>query len=373
MIKQPEFDRNTPYNQLPLLPISPDIIDKDIITKWGLASRSLAELKRNIQRLPNPSMLVNTISLQEAKSSTEIENIFTTSEELYKAISDSVKEENANPATKEVLNYREALWTGFNDFIEKGIIDHKTIVNIYQRAKKTNEGIRPPQSQVVIRRGNSEFKPGEIIYTPPRGKGVVEEKLNNLIHYLNDDKCSNVDPLIKMVIAHYQFEAIHPFGDGNGRTGRILNLLYLVKSELISQPILYLSKYIIDRKEDYYFHLAGVTQRRAWKPWILFMLEAVEQTSGNTNHLIDAIVSQMESTLNYGKKELKWYSKEINEVIFSQPYIKPATIGRIIGRSSRTTLTKYMLDLTEKKILTPKQEGKEVYYINNDLVRILEG
>jgi Fic family protein len=373
MSKQPQFDRNTPYNQLPLLPIPFDVIDKEITIKWGLASRSLAELKRNIQRLPNPTMLINTISLQEAKSSTEIENIFTTNEELYKAVSDSVKEENANPATKEVLHYREALWAGYSDFIERGLLDQNTIVNIYQRVKKTSENIRPPQSQVVIRRGNSELKPGEIIYTPPRGKGVVEEKLNNLIQYLNDDSFSEDDPLIRMVIAHYQFEAIHPFGDGNGRTGRILNLLYLVKSGLLSQPILYLSKYIINKKEDYYYNLAGVTQRGAWKPWILFMLEAVEQTSANTNHLIDAIANQMESTLVYGKKELKWYSKEINEVIFSQPYIKPATIGSILGRSSRTTLTKYMLDLTEKKILTPKQEGKEVYYINNDLVRILEG
>jgi len=368
-----KFDRNIPNNQLPLLPISSEIIDRELIIKWGFASRSLAELKRNILRLPNPSMLVNTISLQEAKSSSEIENIFTTNDELYKAVSDKIKEENANPATKEVLHYREALWSGYNDFIVKGYFDKKTIVNIYQRIKNTNEEIRPPQSKVVIRRGNSDLKPGEIIYTPPRGNGVIEEKIDNLIKYLNDNAISDEDPLIKMAIAHYQFEAIHPFSDGNGRTGRILNLLYLVKSGLLSQPILYLSKYIINKKEDYYFNLAGVTQRRAWKPWILFMLDAVEQTSAHTNHLIDEIVNQMDSTLEYGKKELKWYSKEINEVLFSQPYIKPITIGKVIGRSSRTTLTKYMLDLTNKKILTPKQDGKEVYYINNDLVRILEG
>lgn len=372
MINQIKFDRNIPYNQLPLLPLSSEIIDKEILAKWGFASRSLAELKRNILRLPNPGMLINTISLQEAKSSSEIENIFTTNDELYKAISDKIKEENANLSTKEVLHYRESLWAGYSDLMKNESFSLNSIISIYQRVKNTNTGIRPPQSQVVIRRGNSELKPGEIIYTPPRGSGIVEEKMNNLIEYLNNDSISNEDPLIKMAIAHYQFEAIHPFSDGNGRTGRIINLLYLVKTGLLSQPVLYLSKFIIDKKDDYYFLLAGVTQKNAWKPWILFMLTAIEQTAANTNQRIDEIVNQMDATLEYGKKELKWYSKEVNEILFSQPYVKPVSIGKAIGRSSRTTLTKYMSDLTNKKILSQKQDGKEVYFINNDLVRILE-
>lgn len=369
---QQEFDRNTPYNQLLLLPIAYNLIDREIITKWGLASRALAELKGNILRLPNPSMLINTISLQEAKSSSEIENIFTTNDELYRAISDKVNEENANPATKEVLHYREALWMGKKDLDARGKFDLELMVSIFRKVKNTNEGIRPPQSQVVIRRGNSGLKPGEIIYTPPRGSSVLEEKLDNLIDYLNGRIPCLEDPLLRMAIAHYQFEAIHPFSDGNGRTGRILNLLYLVKSGLLSQPILYLSNFIIRNKEEYYFRLAGVTQRRAWKPWIMFMLDAIEQTSISTNHLIDEIVKQMESTLEYGKKEVKWYSKELNEVLFSRPYIKQSTIGKTVGRTSRTTLTKYMQELASKGILTPKQDGKEVYYINNDLIRILE-
>ncbi len=368
-----KFDRNAPYNQLPLLPIPSEVIDKEIILKWGIASRFLAELKSNILRLPNPGMLINTVSLQEAKSSSEIENIFTTNDELYRAISDKVNEANANPATKEVLHYREALWAGYNDLIINEVFDVDLIVSIYQRIKNTKEGIRPPQSQVVIRRGGSELKPGEIIYTPPRGKVILEEKLDNLISYLNENIAHDVDPLLKMAIAHYQFEAIHPFSDGNGRTGRIINLLYLVKAGLLTQPVLYLSKYIIQNKEDYYFHLAGVTQRKVWKPWIIFMLDAVEKTSVHTNHLIDEIINQIESTLEYGKKEIKWYNKEVNEVLFSQPYVKPITVGNVVGRSSRTTLTKYMKELTDKKILTPKQVGKEVYYINSDLVRILEG
>ncbi len=210
-----------------------------------------------------------------------------------------------------------------------------------------------------------------MIYTPPRGKGIVEEKMDNLIQYLNED--TDTDPLLKMAIAHYQFEAIHPFSDGNGRTGRILNLLYLVNKGLLSHPVLYLSKYIIQNKDDYYHNLSAITQRGSWKPWIIYMLQGVEQTAGQTNRIIDDILSQMQATLDYAKAELKWYNKEINEIIFTQPYIKPATIGKILKRTSRTTLTKYMSELTRRKILSVKQDGKEVYYINNDLVRILEG
>lgn len=365
------FDRLVPYNQLPALP--PDLqLDPEVLLKWGYASRELAELNRNLLRLPNPAMLVNTLSLQEAKSSSEIENIFTTDDELYKALSDTLKEDNANPATKEVLRYREALWTGYNDLIGKGFIDTDAIINIYQKIKNTAEGIRPPQSHVVIRRGESEFRSGEVIYTPPKGKGVLEEKLKNLLQYMSDDRLYPQDPLIKMAIAHYQFEAIHPFSDGNGRTGRILNLLFLAHKNLLSQPILYLSKYIIEHKEDYYHYLNLVTQRQSWKEWLLYMLTGVEQTARRSNRIIDDIINQMAATLEYGKAELKWYNKEINEVIFTQPYLKARTIGEALGKTSRTTLTKYMGELALKKILIPRQDGKEVFYINNDLIRILE-
>ncbi len=367
------FDRKKPYNQLPLLPPSDKIIDNDVLLKWGFASRELAELNKNILRLPNPNMLVNTITLQEAKSSSEIENIFTTGDELYKAISDTVKKENANPNIKEVLRYREALWEGYHYIIEKGELDRNSIIKVYQQIKDTNQAFRPPQSQVTIKRGQSEFRAGEIIYTPPRGKGVIEAKMENLVRYLNDNKKYLTDPLLKMAVAHYQFEAIHPFSDGNGRTGRILNLLYLVNQGLISYPVLYFSKYIIENKDDYYYYLGAVTQRKSWKNWILYMLKAVEKTAKNTNRIIDEIIDQMEATMKYAKPKLKWYNKEINETLFTQPYIKPKVIGTVISKSSRTTLTKYMSELTRLRILTQKQEGKEVYYINDDLIRILEG
>jgi Fic family protein len=372
MTKKPSFDRNKPFNHLPLLPPAEEIIDLDVLKQWGLASRALAELNANMHRLPNPAMLINTISLQEAKSSSAIENIFSTEDELFRAISDSVNEEAVNPNTKEVLRYREALWAGYNTIEKKGKIDLKTIIGIFQKVKNTKEGIRPPQSQVIIKRGHSEFRAGEVIYTPPRGEGVVEEMIKNLIHYLNNDK-DKTDPLLKMVIAHYQFEAIHPFSDGTGRTGRILNLLYLVNQNLLSHPVLYLSKYIIEHKDEYYQFLSSVTQRNTWKPWLFFLLKGVEQTSKQTNQTIDAIISQMDATLELGKQKLKWYSKEINEALFTQPYIKPRVIGALLERTSRTTLTKYMMELTKLKILSVKQEGKEVYYINNDLVRILQG
>ena len=367
-----KFDRNIPYNNLPDLPPPELIFDKEILLKWGIASRALAELNRNLMRMPNPTMLVNTITLQEAQTSTAIENIFTTDDELYKAVSDTIREDAANCATKEVLRYREALWKGYNSTKSKNKFDEATIVKVFQQIKNTRQGIRPPQSQVSIKRGQSEFKSGEIIYTPPRGQGVVEKKIKNLMVFLNDHTKYPIDPLFKMVIGHYQLEAIHPFTDGNGRTGRVVNLLYLVHQELLSHPVLFLSKYILNHKDDYYAHLSGVTTRNAWKPWLKYMLTAVEITSKETNQTIDAILDQMSATYLYARKKLKWYNLELNQLLFSQPFIKPKKIGELLNVSSRTTLTKYMHELTELGILSPQQEGKEVFYINNDLIRILK-
>jgi Fic family protein len=365
------YDRQKPYNDLPDLPLKENILDMEIMQKWGLASRALAELNKNIYRIPNPFMLVNTISLQEAQSSTAIENIFTTEDELYKAVSDAQNEEKVNPATKEVLNYREALWSGYNSLKTENELTEQSIISIFQKIKNTTQSFRSPQSQVVIRRGNSDLRPGEVIYTPPRGVGIIEQKMENLLTFLKDD--NGIDPLLKMTIAHYQFEAIHPFSDGNGRTGRILNLLYLINQNLLSHPVLYLSKYIIQHKEDYYHLLAGVTQRNAWKPWIMYLLEAVEQTAKHTNFLIDEIMFQLEATYQYGKENLKWYTYKLNQALFSQPYIKQKLIGEVLGVTSRTTLTKYAKELVKLGIVSAQQDGKNVFFINNDLMRILSG
>jgi Fic family protein len=373
-MEKQKFDRKIPYNSLPFLPPDKDLDNNPkVLKKLVAASRALATVNGNINRLPNPFMLVNTIALQEAKTSTEIENIFTTEDELYKAISQTKKENNINASTKEVLKYREALWAGYNYLQQNSTIDIHLIKNIFKQIKESNSDFRPPQAKVVIKRGQSDFRPGEVIYTPPRGEDVIENLMDNLIEFLNDDEKFPSDPLLKMCIAHYQFEAIHPFQDGNGRTGRILNLLYLINKGLLSQPTLYLSKFIIVNKEDYYYKIGAVTQRSSWENWITFMLEAVEKTSVLTNTLINEILEQMESTLEYSQKRIKWYNKELNEAIFSQPYIKPQIIGNILGKTSRTTLTKYLNELVTNKILRPKKDGVEVFYINDDLLRILEG
>jgi Fic family protein len=369
----PIYDRNAPYNNLPLLPpASAFDNDPEILKKLVSASRALASVDSNVLRLPNPYMLVNTIALQEAKTSTAIENIFTTEDELYKAISSTVSEEKANPATKEVLKYREALWEGNRQLEAEKSINLTLITRIFQQIKSTTAGLRSPQAQIVIRQGQSEFRAGEVIYTPPRGEGIVEKLMDNLIEYLNDDVTYPIDPLLKMCVAHYQFEAIHPFTDGNGRTGRILNLLYLVNKGLLSKPVLYLSKYIIANKDEYYFGISAVTQRQSWKAWMLYMLDAVEKTSALTNRLINETVSQMEATLEHGRKNIKWYSKEVNEALFSQPYSRTKTVSRLLGKKSRTTILKYMNELVAAKILSAKKEGKETYYVNDDLVHILE-
>lgn len=368
------YDRNSPFNALPLLPVAPEVENNiEVLKKLVSASRALATVNSNVLRLPNPEMLINTIGLQEAKASTAIENIFTTEDELYKAISDTARKDSTNPATKEVLRYREALWGGYRTLEAQPVITLDVITRIVQQIKNSAAaGLRPPHAMVVIKRGDSELRPGEVIYTPPRGEGILEKLMDNLIGYLNDDDKYPTDPLLKMCIAHYQFEAIHPFQDGNGRTGRILNLLYLVNKKLLWRPVLYLSKYIILNKDEYYYNLAAVTQRGNWKDWILYMLEAIERTSLITNDLINQIVRQMELTLDHGRRHIKWYNKDVNEALFSQPYSRPKIVGDALKKSSRTTLTKYMDELVGAQILTPKKEGKEVYYLNDDLIRILE-
>jgi len=368
------FDRDKPYNDLPLLPPDRELEnDSEILKKLVSASRTLASVNIEITRLPNPLMLINTIALQEARTSTEIENIFTTEDELFKAISDSTKEELADPSTREVLRYREALWEGYNSISDKGIINLDTIINIVNQIKGSRLEIRPPQARVIIRRGDSDQRPGGVVYTPPRGEGVLESYMGNLIDYLSNTELSDTDPLLKMCISHYQFEAIHPFQDGNGRTGRIINLLYLVQTGLLTQPVLYLSKYIIENIDSYYHNLAGVTQRQDWKNWILFMLNAIEKTSLNSRNLINDIIEQMDETFAYAVSKIAWYTRDLNEVIFSQPYIKAKTVGKVLEKTSRTTLTKYMGELVSAGILSPKKAGLEVYYLNNDLIRILSG
>lgn len=363
-------DRNKPWNDLPELPIRNELIDSiPILKKLGDAKAALAKLQGRSVVIPNQGMLINSICLQEAKISSEIENIFTTDDELYKAFSDGQSE--ANGASKEVLRYREALWSGYNYLSKTQQFNQDYFLQIFQEIKQTKDKIRPPFLETSIKQGGTGPNAGKVIYTPPRGAGVIEKKLSNLIDFINDDLSYNMDYLIKMAIAHFQFEAIHPFRDGNGRTGRVFNIHFLTAKGLLDFPILFLSRYILDNKTDYYAGLQGVSQRGNWEEWILFMLNAVEHTSKITYHKINEIISVKDAILDYIKKEGKFLNpNELIEFIFNQPYTK---VNQLVEHSiyAEKTARKYLNELCSMGILEKKTiEGKH-YYLNLELYRIL--
>ncbi|RLD54017.1 MAG: Fic family protein, partial [Bacteroidetes bacterium] len=243
-------DRTIPWNDLPLLPIREALYRTvEVMEQLGNAKAALARLHGRSAVIPNQGLLINSISLQEAKNSSEIENIFTTDDELYKAYSDQ-KVETAG-ASKEVLRYREALWSGYNYLRKSNLFDQDYFIRVFQEIKQTAEGIRPEFLSTTIKQEGTQPNAGQVIYTPPRGSSVIQNKLNNLVEFLNNDEQYTMDHLLKMAIAHFQFEAIHPFRDGNGRTGRVFNIHYLTNKGLLDVPILFLSRYILDHKEDY--------------------------------------------------------------------------------------------------------------------------
>lgn len=364
-------DRTKPWNNLPLLPPEENQFQNVEVYKNLVKARAaLAELKGRAAVIPNQTMLINTISLQEAKASSEIENIFTTEDELYKAFSKTNPENVKGPA-KEVLRYREALWRGFNELRNKDQLDLDYIINVFREIKYTNQGIRHHSIPTIIRKGRNSIASGDIVYTPPRGKGILEEKLNNLLEFLNDDKKYNYDPLLKMAIAHYQFEAIHPFSDGNGRTGRIINIHYLTKKGLLDLPIFYLSGYIIRNKNEYYAYLGGVSQRGKWKNWILYLLNAVEITARNTLALVHDIKALEEAIGNRIYEEARQiYSEKLITAIFSQPY---CTVNRLVEFKVgvEKTVRKRLNKLVEMGVLEKKEEQGHHFYINIELFNLL--
>ena len=369
MSAQTPYDRNQSYNQLPLLP-PPDekVVTVEILQAVSNANRALAELKGLAKKLPNQSMLVNTIALREAKASTEIENIFTTEEDLYKALSgnDSSLKGNA----KEVLRYRQALWKGYHDIIANGEFNIVLMIKIYQEIKEVQDGIRPSQTETTIRKRGSGVLGGTVVYTPPRGEEVIKEKLENLISYLNDDRGYPYDPLIKLAVSHYQFEAIHPFRDGNGRTGRILSILMIIQKKLLDVPVLYLSAYIVEHKDDYYALLNKVTTLKNWREWILYMLSAIEETSIFTINKINEIDSLFQKTYELVKFKLPHIRKEVIEKIFEQPYISPR---KLLDQNTKSinTAKKYLGQLEGLGIMVSKKVGKEIIYLNIDLFNLL--
>jgi Fic family protein len=362
-------DRTRPWNDLPELPIEPQYYrDLDIFEQLGEAKAAIARLQGRSAAIPNQGMLINTISLQEAKASSEIENIFTTDDELYKAFSDeSIKQ---GPA-KEILHYRESLWSGHQYLQTSQGFDLPYFELVYHTITGMNDGIRKPFAHTYIRQGGTGPNAGKAVYTPPRGEGVVEAKMDNLIQFMNDDTSYAIDPILKMAMGHLQFEAIHPFRDGNGRTGRLFNIHFLTHKGLLDLPILFLSKFILDRREDYYAFLAGVTQRAAWKDWLLFMLQAVEKTSTDTYNKINDILATKDSILNVLVKETAISRPEsLVEAIFTQPYtkVKHLTDKKIYAEN---TARQYLNRLAEMGIVERREINGGHYYVNLELYRIL--
>ena len=357
------FDPQKPYNDLPLLPPKQDIETRNILRKTITAGRALAELKGLGETIPNQSMLVNSVVLQESKASSEIENIITTDDALFRAF--TAKTSRVDPSTKEVLRYREALWEGYNELKKRPILATNLFVKLVQRIKENQAAIRRTPGTTI-----SNAATGEIIYTPPEGEAVIRDKLKNLEDYIHGE--DDIDPLIKLALIHYQFETIHPFSDGNGRTGRIISILYLVFQGLLDLPVLYLSKFIIDRKNDYYRLLRRVTEKNEWEPWILYMLDAVEETATFTRKRILDIRDLMTETMEMAKETLpgRVYSKELIELLFCQPYIK----GQFLvdaGIAKRKTAAEYLKDLEKTGILTGKRIGREMLYLNTRLYDLL--
>ncbi len=356
------FNSQKPYNDLPVLPPESDLETPAVLKAAIGANRTLAELKGKAESIPNQSILINSIILQEARASSEIENVITTNDRLFEAF--SAGDGDYDPQTKEVLRYRGALWEGFNKLQERPLSTN-LFIELVQTIKQNEAGIRNTPGTVIA---NPNTK--KIIYWPPEGEERIRRLLANLEQYIYQD--TDVDPLVQMAVMHYQFEAIHPFDDGNGRTGRILNILFLVVKELLNLPILYLSDYIIKKKADYYRLLREVTEQQSWEPWLLFMLDAVQLTAENTMEKIDAIRQLLEDTIEKSRAELpeRVYSKELIELLFEQPYCK---IKFLVDRgiAKRQTAGEYLEELENIGILKSKKVGREKLYLNTQLYHLL--
>lgn len=353
-----------PYNELPFLPVSLSKIETlNVLRQVVKSAMALAELKGLVHTLPNPSILLNAVILKEARASSEIENVITTQDKLYQAI--SAKGSEIDPATKEVLRYREAMLEGYHAVQTKGFINTNTIIAIQKALEENNAGLRTLPGTSL-----KNAATGKVIYTPPDDKETILSLMKNLEDYINEE--DEVSPLIKLAIQHYQFESIHPFYDGNGRTGRILNVLYLILHGLLDSPVLYLSDYIIKNKTDYYRLLQEVRTTDRWEEWILFMLKAVEETSIQTINQIDEMKILFEQTQEKMKTgSPKLYNKELLELIFEQPYSKIEFVVERLG-VSRITASKYLKTLEQIGILVPKKVWKETLYVNQALFDLLK-
>lgn len=357
--------QNAPHYKLDFLPPPREKIETiEILRQTNKSTAALAELKGIAKTIPNQAMLINAIVLQEAKDSSEVENIITTQDELYKAL--TANKSTQSIETKEVVNYRKAIFSGFNIIKKQGFIRVNDIIDIQQELVDNTAGIRSTPGTVL-----KNDKTGEIVYTPPQDKAEIQELLTNFINHYNQ-KDTELSPLINLAILHYQFESIHPFYDGNGRTGRIINILYLILNELIDVPILYLSSYLIKNKPEYYRLLNKTNHDGEWENWIMFMLKAVESTSRDTIIKITNIKNLLDDTIIKVQNESpKIYRKELVELLFEQPYSKIDFVVTRLG-VERKAASRYLKELEEIGVLKSQKVGRETLYINKELIKILK-
>jgi Fic family protein len=348
-----------------LMPLPPavDLETPAIFRRLNQANRHLAELKGTVKTIPNANILIDTLLLQEAKDSSEVENIVTTHDELFRAVSGV---EAVSPATKEVKQYVLALRQGLVSVKNNGLIPNRLLLEMQGILEPNKAGVRKLPGTTL-----TNAVTGEIIYTPPQNHDDIIAHLSDLERFINDASVSSLDPLIKMALIHYQFESIHPFYDGNGRTGRILNVLYLVASGLLDIPVLYLSRYIIQYKSDYYRLLQEVRDQNAWEAWVSFMLDAVSQTARHTLYLVEEIRRLMQEAKLLIRDTLpSIYSQDLLNHLFRHPYTKISFLMADL-QISRPTATKYLNRLAQNKIVQKHKLGRTFYYINEALANLL--
>lgn len=349
-----------------LLPFSKEIETKAILRKTAEARSALAELKGVITSIPNENILIETLSLREARESSAIENIISTFAEVYQ--SSLFAHQFASPAAKEVHQYAEALKLGFGLVKKQGILTNNFILQMHRVIEQNDAGFRKLPGTKLL-----NDRTGAVIYTPPQDFESISKLMANLEQFINDDALMDADPLVKMAIIHHQFESIHPFYDGNGRTGRIINILYLVQKGLLHLPVLYLSRYIIRHKSDYYRLLQQVREEGNWEEWILYMLDGVEQTALESIHLISNIKTLMQHYKQTIRKELpKLYSQDLLNNLFKYPYTKIEFLERDLQISGRTAV-RYLEALIEKGLLQKQKVGRDNFYLNESLFALLSG
>lgn len=350
---------HVPYNDLPRLPPVADLETRAILKKCIPARAALAELKQAAERIPNQGMLINTVPLLEAQASSEIENIVTTSDRLFQY---RHEEEQADPATKEALRYSQALLDGYRA-LNRHPLNTRTAEQICSIVKGIEMRVRRVPGTALAREN------GDIVYTPPVGEDLLRGLLANWEKFLHET--NDLDPLIRMAVGHYQFEAIHPFTDGNGRTGRMLNSLFLIQKNLLTLPILYLSRYIIQHRADYYRLLLQVTREEAWEDWVLFILQGVEETALWTTAKIDAIRALSAHTADYVRRKLpKIYSLELIQLIFELPYCRIQNLVEA-KLAERQAASRYLKQLAQIGVLEEKPVGREKLFLHPKYLRLL--